>query len=265
VEVFTGTGAQGQVFKLSPGTGKAVAMTSVSVAVDGVQWTEQEFLTFEQTNQYEVGYNDDPATVRFGDGVAGKIPPLGAEIAVTYVATSGKAGEAPLSGEINALVSPLVVSFTSIRLTVTNPARPSGADDAESIESVKANAPRFFKTRGVAVTREDYETLAGAYKDPLAGAVAAAGALASGATGVEGGSAASSASSLTAEHATGGDGSRHTAAASRAAVRSCARMRATASAPRMVRRSVSERFVARRASTSTSAAPRKSPLSAARA
>lgn len=173
VETFVSDGSRNQILRLNPGTGRAVAGESVDVRVDGVTWSESEIITFDQTNQYEIGYNDDPPTLRFGDSVAGNAPATSAEIRIEYVANSGLAGLVQ-SGTIDSVESPLVVSATVIPLSITNLEPTTGGYDQESISSAKINAPRVFKTRQVAVTREDYESLAGAFTDPLAGTVAVA-------------------------------------------------------------------------------------------
>lgn len=147
-----------------------------AVDVDGEAWTEQEFLQFGETNQFEMGYVDSPPTIRFGDGIAGKIPENGSEIRVTYFATTGVNGAAT-AGTIVSPVSPLTVSFQKINLVITNPQGTSGGSDPESLSSIKANAPTVFKSRGVNVTLEDYEARAQSFVDPVFGAIAVARAI----------------------------------------------------------------------------------------
>lgn len=179
VENFVSDGTANQVFELRrvPEDNFVVA-GSVSVVVDGSDWEESEFLTFDATDQFEVGFNDDPPTVRFGDGVAGNIPTNGASIVVTYIASRGKDGNVN-SGTITDVVNPLVVAFQNIDLTVNNPSGSSGGDDPEDLVHAKIFAGKVFKSRFVAVTRNDYEALAGSYADPLFGRVAVAQALSS--------------------------------------------------------------------------------------
>ncbi len=172
-ETFTSTGAKNQIFRLNPGEGKSVAAGTAAVTVDGSLWTESEIITFDQTDQYELSENDVPPLLRFGDAVAGNIPVASSALVITYVATSG-AGGLVNSATIDDVESPLVVAFQAIDLTITNVAPSSGGSDQESLESIRANAPNWFKARDVAVTRGDYEGLAGAFADPLAGAVAVA-------------------------------------------------------------------------------------------
>jgi hypothetical protein len=173
VENFSSNGTRNQVFRLNPGEGKFVAGDSAIVTVDGSPWTESEIITFDQTDQFELEENAEPPLLRFGDGVAGNIPADGASIRIEYVATSGQAGLVK-SNTITDVVDPLVVAFTNIEITITNPSPSSGGSNRESLDSIRANAPAFFKARNVAVTREDYEGLSRAYADPLAGAVAVA-------------------------------------------------------------------------------------------
>jgi hypothetical protein len=157
--------------------GKGTAGQSRTIVeVDGDTWTEQEFLQFGDTNQFEMGYVDAPPTVRFGDGIAGKIPDGGAEIRVTYFASTGVNGAAT-AGTITNTVAPLVVSFQQINLFVNNPQGTSGGADPESLSSIKANAPVVFKSRGVNVTLEDYEARAQSFVDPVFGAIAVARAI----------------------------------------------------------------------------------------
>lgn len=173
VDSFTSAGTPDQVFDLARAEGRFIALGSVQVQVDGAPWREVDFFEFTPDEQFEVDYLTSPPKLRFGSGVSGKIPGAGAAISVRYVVTRGKAGMIE-RGQITAPVTPLVVSLTRITQVVTQSARSSGADDAEDLESIKANAPAVAKSRAVAVTAEDYKGLAQAYADPRAGRVAAA-------------------------------------------------------------------------------------------
>lgn len=178
-EPFVSDGASAQVFQLRRvPDGKFVVQGTVAVTVDGATWDESDLLEYGDTDQFEVGYNDEPSTVRFGDGIAGNIPTAGASIVVTYVASRGKAGQAP-AGTIQEETTPLIVAFTEIPLTINNPEAAVGGDDRETLASAKAFAPKVWKSRKVAVTGEDYEALAGSYADPLFGRVAVAKAISS--------------------------------------------------------------------------------------
>jgi len=174
---FFSDGTASQVFSLTKVPASSFVVSgSVEVSVNGSPWTESEFLEFEATDQFEVGYNDAPTTLRFGDSIAGNIPIAGATIDVRYVASRGLAGLVN-ANTITAVVNTLVVSFTPINLVVNNPTGSIGGDDPETLDHAKIYAPKVFKTRYVAVTRSDYEALSSSYADPLFGRVAVAQAI----------------------------------------------------------------------------------------
>jgi len=179
VETFVSTGLPNQSFDLSRvPSQKFIVQGTVRVTVNAASWAESEFLTFDKTDQYEVGYNDEPPTLRFGDGVTGNIPTVGASIVATYVTSSGLSGQVA-AGSILSAVQPLVVSFLEIPLVVSNLEASIGGDDPEALEKVKSLAGKVFKSRQVAVTRSDYQALASAFADPLYGRVAVAQAVSS--------------------------------------------------------------------------------------
>ncbi len=176
-ETFTSDGTANQVFQLRRVPANSfIAAGSAVVAVNAAPFSESEFISFDATDQFEVGYNDAPPTVRFGDGVAGNIPVQGGSIVVTYVASLGAGGQC-LAGTITAVVTPLIVLFQQIDLTITNPQNTVGGSDAEDLDHAKLFAPQVFKSRRVAITQGDYEALAGSYADPLFGRVAIAKAI----------------------------------------------------------------------------------------
>ena len=178
-ETFTSAGTPNQIFTLTRvPTNWMIVQGSVTVTVNASPFTESDFLMFAATDQFEVGYNDTPPTILFGDGVAGNIPILNASIVVTYVATLGSTGQV-LSNTITSAITPLVVNFTSISLSINNPSASIGGSDLEDLEHAKTYAPLVFKSRQVAVTGGDYKALAGSYADPLYGRVAVAEAISS--------------------------------------------------------------------------------------
>lgn len=182
-ESFVSDGTEAQVFELRRvPDDKFVVQGTVEVLVDGAAWDVVDLLEYGQTDQFEVGFNDEPSTIRFGDGIAGNIPTTGASIDVTYVASRGKAGQVA-AGTIDEETETLVVAFTDIPLTVTNPEGSVGGDDRETLASAKAFAPIVWKSAGKAVTGEDYQALAGSYADPLFGRVAVAKAISSRSSG----------------------------------------------------------------------------------
>jgi predicted nucleic acid-binding Zn-ribbon protein len=176
-ETFVSTGLPNQVFQLARvPRGKFVVQNSVTVTVNGSPFVEKQFLEFTASDQFEFAANDDPPTIRFGDGTSGTIPTNGATILVTYVASNGVKGLV-LKNTIIRSVLPLVVSFQTIQLSIDNPAPSVGGADPEDINHAKTFAPLVYKTRQVAVTLSDHRSLASAFADPLFGRVAVAQAI----------------------------------------------------------------------------------------
>ncbi len=172
---FTGNGRANQVFALSgiPET-RYLADLSVECWVDGLEWEERTFLTYDADEQFEVDYLEAPPKVRFGDGIAGMIPPASAEVKFRFVIIDGVQGNAPKAHSITTSIDKLVVGGTLVKMEVDNAVAPSGGADPETVEHAKKLAPLSFAARGVAITESDYNALSNSFVDPLYGAVAKA-------------------------------------------------------------------------------------------
>lgn len=175
---FKSNGTANQTFFLSGVTADEtfVADNSVVVFVDGEQWFESDFFTFDATNQFEVSYTSDPPEVRFGDGFAGNIPVVDATIDIQNRVISGEDGNiASVTDEATTTISsvdPFLVAGVAVVLVVTAPDGTSGGTPPQDLEAVKAIAPKVFGSRGVAVTQDDYQALVNSFSDPTFGAVA---------------------------------------------------------------------------------------------
>lgn len=97
------------------------------------------------TTGYDEGYE-----IYFGDGVLGKNPLHGAVVTATFIATNGELGNGESSFS-QASTTPVGVVSTAIA--------GAGGAGAESIESIKMNAPLFFQAQGRAVTARDLKSL----------------------------------------------------------------------------------------------------------
>lgn len=169
---YTSNGTKNQQYRLSSiDDGRYLADGTVDVWVDGLLWTENDFLEFEKTNQYEVGYNDDPPTVQFGDGIAGNIPPEGAEIKIRFLIIDGESGNVNINS-ITTSIDTLLIGGEQVDFTVTNLTVVSGGQGPEDPERAKRLAPFSFAARGATITKGDYEALSSSYTDPTYGAVA---------------------------------------------------------------------------------------------
>jgi hypothetical protein len=131
-------------------------------------WTQRETLAFSHAvkgaqgkvlppRDYVVEIDEnDQATVIFGDGQLGAIPPKDAEIRASYRVGGGAAGNVPA----DAIKSVLTGELARIGASVTGHGRATGGSDRETIESAVRQAPAVFRSLRRAVTAADYEALA---------------------------------------------------------------------------------------------------------
>ena len=106
--------------------------------------TNAFFIQAAQNQQYELV---------FGDGVYGRKPKDGSTVVASYRACSG---ELPNGASVFSADGP-IDGETDISITTVSAA--AGGAVAETIESIRYNAPRLFQTQNRAVTARDYETL----------------------------------------------------------------------------------------------------------
>lgn len=142
-------------------------------------WDEiKGLLDYANTDSvYQVVPNRDGSlTIQFGDGNFGKIPEAGLTIFVDYLLSDGGAGNVlsldlltAWSNGDEGLGVPPVTKPDDVNLSVTNEVSIFGGADAEPMESIRANAPRVFRTGDRAVTRQDFIDLLFSY--PQVGSV----------------------------------------------------------------------------------------------
>jgi uncharacterized phage protein gp47/JayE len=120
-----------------------------------VTWQNRQFL-------YDSGANDRHYTlerargrVTFGDGISGKIPPLGAAVRAQQYRTGGG-----LVGNLNSRTITQVLSDIPGIEAVFNPKPSEGGADAETLENLSWRGPQTLSHRGRAIAVRDYETMA---------------------------------------------------------------------------------------------------------
>ena len=95
--------------------------------------------------------------IEFGNGVVGKPLVPGNIVTIEYIVCNGSAANGARSFRLNTVLAPDTESF------VTTQTEALGGAEAESIDSVKWNAPRMYATQNRCVTAEDYKSLIAAY------------------------------------------------------------------------------------------------------
>ncbi|MFW2349982.1 putative baseplate assembly protein [Qipengyuania sp.] len=155
--VGRGTGASGQKFSLG--------QTSIDPATLVVQVEEETGLqTWRQvpeigaTARGERAYalDSEAGTIRFGNGVNGKVPGEGRAVQVAMMRSGGGIrGNLP-AGSITKLAN--IPGLPKVK--VTQPLPLAGGTDAETIAQAEARIPATLRHRERAVTRTDYAELA---------------------------------------------------------------------------------------------------------
>ena len=110
---------------------------------------------------FQTVYTDDfKATLQFGDGITGVLPPNNSSYIVTYRVGGGQRGNAP-TNSVNS-------SFTTqegsgVSLTNINPF--TGGTESETIDHAKKYAKLVYRQQDRLVSLDDYITFANTYRD----------------------------------------------------------------------------------------------------
>ena len=124
------------------------------------EWNLQESLAFSREEQRDFVIEideDDRATIIFGDGAFGAIPPNGIVIKATYRVGGGRHGNVA-ANTIQTIVDAPQLALLGAK--VTNPEPATGGAERESIEHAVLHAPTVFRSLKRAVTKQDCEELA---------------------------------------------------------------------------------------------------------
>lgn len=177
VEDFTGAPREYITLKDLDGTVRIRFGQAADGAAPGIADSIQAlYLITGAQKRYQLRYDEfDAGEVGFGDGVFGVIPPLGADIVITYRVGGGVRGNVP-PGTIDTVVQGILPSGGRTPVRLRNLERGDGGNPPESVEHARFFAPRFAKSNERAVRKEDWVGLANAYIDAVFGAPAHANA-----------------------------------------------------------------------------------------
>lgn len=133
------------VLVLENGGANTYTYTKASSLLDLTANSQSYFIQAAENSQYEV---------LFGDDVLGRRPQNGSTIVAEYRICNG---ELP-NGAYNFYLNGPIQGQSNVSTIVTNsPA--SGGGVAESLQSIKFNAPRYYQNQDRAITATDYENL----------------------------------------------------------------------------------------------------------
>lgn len=139
----------------------AGAASTLTLRVNGVRWDETPALYTARRDDtvYIVRLEDDgKAVVTFGDGARGRRLPTGAEnVEATYRVGTGEAGLVRANQLSLLATRPLGVK------EVINPTAPEGAENPETLDTARDNAPLKVLTLDRVVSITDFENFAQAF------------------------------------------------------------------------------------------------------
>lgn len=141
--------------------GKYYEHGSMSLQIGGESWVLVEtFAKSKSTDKHFMVSVDESLNpyIMFGDGTFGKKPAAGAKITnVVFYLTNGSQGNV----KSNTITSvPSVISSSITDATVSNAYDAGGGSNYENFTMLKEHIPLSVKTLGVAITKEDFESLA---------------------------------------------------------------------------------------------------------
>lgn len=141
--------------------GKYYEQGSMSLQVGGESWVLVDtFAKSKPTDKHFMVSVDEALNpyIMFGDGTFGKKPAAGAKITnVVFYLTNGSQGNVK-SNTITSI--PSVISSSITDATVSNAYDAAGGSNYENFTMLKEHIPLSVKTLGVAITKEDFESLA---------------------------------------------------------------------------------------------------------
>lgn len=141
--------------------GKYYEQGSMSLQIGGETWVLVDtFAKSKPTDKHFMVSVDESLSpyIMFGDGTFGKKPAAGAKITnVVFYLTNGTQGNV----KNNTITSvPSVISSSITDATVSNAYDAGGGSNYENFTMLKEHIPLSVKTLGVAITKEDFESLA---------------------------------------------------------------------------------------------------------
>lgn len=141
--------------------GKYYEQGSMSLQIGGETWVLVDTFAKSKPTDKHFKVSVDEALnpyIMFGDGTFGKKPAAGAKITnVVFYLTNGTQGNV----KSNTITSvPSVISSSITDATVSNAYDAGGGSNYENFTMLKEHIPLSVKTLGVAITKEDFESLA---------------------------------------------------------------------------------------------------------
>lgn len=122
-------------------------------------WQSVEDLALADRDDSVYALDAEAGTVTFGDGMRGRLLPVGQRVRVANMRTGGGVvGNLP-AGSLTEIAALTLRGAPAGKLTVHQPIPTSGGEDAEDLASAEQRIPAMLKHRDRAVTATDYRQL----------------------------------------------------------------------------------------------------------
>ncbi|GAB4191736.1 MAG: putative baseplate assembly protein [Roseiflexaceae bacterium] len=154
----TSNGAPDQEFAL-PGAPVEPETLLIEVEEEGrgyLPWLRVDDLALAGRDQGAYQLDPEAGTIRFGDGLRGRVPDAGRRVRAALARIGGGRAGNLAPGSITQLASP--PAGRTIKLLQSLPTE--GGEDAETLEQAERRIPALFRHRDRAVTADDYKRLA---------------------------------------------------------------------------------------------------------
>ncbi len=143
-----------------------VVSGQVSGSSDTISFKKYDSIFEASYNEYayEVETTEDFSSIiiRFGNGVAGKIPPSNCLITISYVETLGSLGNIETNYVVNTVVktslgSTLKLYCSNIPESGSVASTILGGSEEDGVETIRARAPKAYLTGGSIITTDNYK------------------------------------------------------------------------------------------------------------
>lgn len=133
-----------------------LAQGKIEVFVNGEQWSEVDYFNYKREKVFEVDYLNN--RIIFGDGLSGLQLSENDYVVINFFATKGSAGVVSASEEWQ---FESVIKYSDgkeFKPKIINEEKSSSAKDKDTIDYIKAIAPRYFAMNERYVSVEDIKT-----------------------------------------------------------------------------------------------------------
>lgn len=156
---LTYTSANPQFILQTPSDDRKYAEGTMTLEVNKELWRLVDTFAYSGPNDKVFKVEPDNTgvpVVMFGDNASGKRPEPNSSITASFKLTYGKSGNIS-SGSFTSV--PTEITKINANIKISSPYASTGGSDVEDLNMIKAHIPLSIKSLGVAITKDDYESV----------------------------------------------------------------------------------------------------------